>query len=98
MQVKSTSNFRKKALLNQDYVRTARTEGLPEMIVIFKHVFESVLMRIVNMQLAFPFLLLALTMVAILGSSIMNVVLVLSIPSWISYVKVVRSSVLSVKF
>lgn len=85
-------------LLNQDYVRTARTEGLPEMIVIFKHVFESVLMRIVNMQLAFPFLLLALTMVAILGSSIMNVVLVLSIPSWISYVKVVRSSVLSVKF
>lgn len=86
------------ALLNQDYVRTARTEGLPEMIVIFKHVFESVLMRIVNMQLAFPFLLLALTMVAILGSSIMNVVLVLSIPSWISYVKVVRSSVLSVKF
>lgn len=86
------------ALLNQDYVRTARTKGLPEMIVIFKHVFESVLMRIVNMQLAFPFLLLALTMVAILGSSIMNVVLVLSIPSWISYVKVVRSSVLSVKF
>lgn len=59
---------------------------------------DSVLMRLVDMQLAFPFLLLALTMVAILGSSIMNVVLVLSVTSWISYAKVVRSSVLSVKF
>ncbi|WP_440274551.1 ABC transporter permease [Ferdinandcohnia sp. SAFN-114] len=59
---------------------------------------DSVLMRLVDMQLAFPFLLLALTMVAILGSSIMNVVLVLSVTSWISYAKVVRSSVLSVKY
>lgn len=59
---------------------------------------DSVLMRLVDMQLAFPFLLLALTMVTILGPSIMNVVLVLSITSWISYAKVVRSSVLSVKY
>ncbi|MED4018526.1 ABC transporter permease [Sutcliffiella cohnii] len=58
---------------------------------------DSVLMRIVDMQLAFPFLLLALTMVTILGPSIMNVVLVLSVTSWISYAKVVRSSVLSIK-
>lgn len=59
---------------------------------------DSVLMRFIDMQLAFPFLLLALTMVSILGSSIMNVVLVLSVTSWISYAKVVRSSVLSVKY
>ncbi|MGI2328221.1 ABC transporter permease [Planococcus sp. YIM B11945] len=59
---------------------------------------DSVLMRLVDMQLAFPFLLLALTMVTILGPSIMNVVLVLSVTSWISYAKVVRSSVLSVKY
>lgn len=58
---------------------------------------DSILMRIVDMQLAFPFLLLALTMVTILGPSIMNVVLVLSITSWISYAKVVRSSVLAIK-
>src|SRR5690625_2269349 len=57
---------------------------------------DSVLMRLVDMQLAFPFLLLAMTMVSILGSSILNVVLVLSLTSWISYAKVVRSSVLSV--
>lgn len=59
---------------------------------------DSVLMRLVDMQLAFPFLLLAMTMVSILGSSILNVVLVLSLTSWISYAKVVRSSVLSVKY
>jgi peptide/nickel transport system permease protein len=58
---------------------------------------DTVLMRFVDMQLAFPFLLLALTMVAILGPSILNVVLVLSLTSWISYAKVVRSSVLSIK-
>lgn len=59
---------------------------------------DSVFMRLIDMQLAFPFLLLALTMVSILGSSIMNVVLVLSLTSWISYAKVVRSSVLSIKY
>ncbi|PLR91597.1 ABC transporter permease [Bacillus sp. T33-2] len=58
---------------------------------------DSVLMRIADMQLAFPFLLLALTMVTILGPSVMNIVLVLSVTSWISYAKVVRSSVLSIK-
>lgn len=59
---------------------------------------DSLLMRLVDMQLAFPFLLLAMTMVTILGPSILNVVLVLSITSWINYAKVVRSSVLSVKY
>lgn len=59
---------------------------------------DSLLMRLVDMQLAFPFILLAMTMVSILGSSIINVVLVLSITSWISYAKVVRGSVLSVKY
>jgi peptide/nickel transport system permease protein len=58
---------------------------------------DSVLMRFADMQLAFPFLLLALTMVTILGPSVLNVVLVLSVTSWISYAKVVRSSVLSIK-
>ncbi|MGG1573524.1 ABC transporter permease [Fictibacillus sp. NRS-1165] len=58
---------------------------------------DSALMRLADMQLAFPFILLALTMVTILGPSVWNVILVLSITSWISYAKVVRSSVLSIK-
>jgi len=47
--------------------------------------------------LAFPFMLLALTIVAILGPSIFNVILVLAITSWTAYAKVVRSSTLTVK-
>ena len=58
---------------------------------------DNILMRLVDIQLAFPFILLALTMVAVLGPSIINVVLVLSVTSWISYARVVRSSVLSIK-
>ncbi len=58
---------------------------------------DAILMRAVDVQLAFPFMLLALTIVAILGPSILNVVLVLAVTSWTAYAKVVRSSVLSVK-
>lgn len=58
---------------------------------------DAILMRAVDVQLAFPFMLLALTIVAILGASILNVVLVLAVTSWTAYAKVVRSSVLSVK-
>ncbi len=58
---------------------------------------DTVLMRLADMQLAFPFLLLALTIVAILGASVRNVVLVLALTSWIAYAKVVRSCVLSVR-
>lgn len=58
---------------------------------------DAILMRAVDVQLAFPFMLLALTIVAILGPSIFNVVLVLAVTSWTAYAKVVRSSVLSVK-
>lgn len=58
---------------------------------------DAILMRAVDVQLAFPFMLLALTIVAILGPSVFNVVLVLAVTSWTAYAKVVRSSVLSVK-
>ncbi|MCG8359391.1 MAG: ABC transporter permease [Kiloniellales bacterium] len=55
---------------------------------------DAVIMRFTDMQLAFPFLLLALALVTILGPSVMNVILVLAITSWINYAKVVRGDVL----
>ncbi len=58
---------------------------------------DSVLMRFIDMQLAFPFLLLALTIVAVLGPNVRNVVIVLAITSWTAYAKVVRSATLAVK-
>ena len=58
---------------------------------------DAIIMRFTDMQLAFPFMLLALALVTILGPSIFNVILVLAITSWISYAKVVRGDVLQLR-
>lgn len=58
---------------------------------------DAVIMRLTDMQLAFPFMLLALALVTILGPSIFNVILVLAITSWINYAKVVRGDVLQLR-
>ena len=59
--------------------------------------FDSVIMRIVDVMLAFPFVLLALAIVAVLGSGLRNVIIVLGISGWMVYTRVVRAQVLSLK-
>jgi peptide/nickel transport system permease protein len=58
---------------------------------------DAIIMRLSDIQLAFPFLLVALALVSILGPSLANVIIVLSITSWINYARVVRGDVLSVR-
>jgi peptide/nickel transport system permease protein len=58
---------------------------------------DSIIMRFTDMQLAFPFLLLALALVSILGPGIFNVILVLALTSWIHYAKVIRGDVLQIR-
>jgi peptide/nickel transport system permease protein len=58
---------------------------------------DSAIMRFTDMQLAFPFLLLALALVAILGQGVMNVIFVLALTSWIHYAKVIRGDVLQIR-
>jgi peptide/nickel transport system permease protein len=55
------------------------------------------LMRLADVQLAFPFLLLAVAVVAVIGTGLLNVVLILGIAGWASFARVVRAQVLSVK-
>jgi len=52
------------------------------------------LMALTDMQLAVPFLVLALAVVAVLGASLFNLVLVLGLTNWVQYVRVVRAEVL----
>jgi peptide/nickel transport system permease protein len=54
-------------------------------------------MRLADVQLAFPFLLLAVAVVAVIGTGLLNVVLVLGIAGWASFARVVRAQVLTVK-
>jgi peptide/nickel transport system permease protein len=55
------------------------------------------LMRLADVQLAFPFLLLALAVVAAVGAGLLNVILILGIAGWATFARVVRAQVLSVK-
>ena len=54
-------------------------------------------MRIGDVQLAFPFILLAIALMAVLGEGLGNVILVLSIRSWVPYARMVRGQVLALK-
>jgi peptide/nickel transport system permease protein len=57
----------------------------------------TVLMRLADVQLSFPFILLALTINAIVGLGLRNIILSLSAAGWVVYARVVRGEVLSVR-
>jgi len=58
---------------------------------------DAVIMRIGDLFLAFPYLLLAIAIVAVLGGGLFNVIVVLAIATWVPYARIMRGSVLSAK-
>lgn len=58
---------------------------------------DEALMRIVDILLAFPGILLALVIAGILGPSLTNIMIALAVVGWTQYARVIRGSVLSVK-
>jgi len=60
-------------------------------------VVDSIISTVVNVMLTFPFVLLALTVISVLGPSFANVILVLGIASWPIYTRVIRSEVLKLR-
>ena len=58
---------------------------------------DDVLMRIVDILLAFPTLILALAITGMLGPSLGNVLVALVVVGWVSYARVVRGLVFSIK-
>ena len=55
---------------------------------------DEALSRVIDILLAFPGLLLAIAMVAVLGPSLSNVVFALSLIGWVGYARLVRGQVL----
>ena len=53
---------------------------------------DAVIMRVVDLQLSFPSILVALMILAILGKGVMNVVLALVIVEWAYYARTVRAT------
>ena len=58
---------------------------------------DDVLMRLGDVQLAFPVLVLAVAVLAVLGASVMNLILVLGVTGWITYARIVRGEVLTLR-
>ena len=55
---------------------------------------DEVLMRLADIQLSIPFILLAITVLALLGGSMGSMVLVLVLAGWVIYARVLRSELL----
>ena len=60
-------------------------------------VVDAVIMRIADVQLSFPYLILAIAMMALLGPSLPLLVVVLAVRGWVSYARTIRGVVLSLK-
>ncbi|WP_434287473.1 ABC transporter permease [Celeribacter sp. SCSIO 80788] len=58
---------------------------------------DAVIMRIVDVQVAFPGLLLTLLLVAVIGPSTTTIIVVLAFSNWMIYTRVVRGIVLSLR-
>ena len=54
----------------------------------------NLLMRLTDLQMAFPFILMALTLMAISGPGLWKVVVVLALSGWTDYARIVRSQTL----
>ena len=56
---------------------------------------DAVIMRLADIQLAFPFILLAIMFLVVLGSGVLNLVLILGIGQWVTYARIARGQTMS---
>jgi len=60
-------------------------------------IFDDVIMRIADVQLAIPLILLAIAVIVVLGSSIKVLILVIGLTQWMAYARMVRGETLSLR-
>lgn len=58
---------------------------------------DMIVMRFADVQLALPFILLAITFIAVIGGGLTNMIILLIISQWVQYARLVRGSVLSLR-
>ncbi|HEV2721145.1 MAG TPA: ABC transporter permease [Thermoanaerobaculia bacterium] len=63
----------------------------------FGGVIDTIIMRVTDILLAFPGILLAIALVAVLGPSLRNVIFALAIIGWVGYARLTRGQVLKVR-
>ncbi|MCB0067426.1 MAG: ABC transporter permease, partial [Caldilineaceae bacterium] len=58
---------------------------------------DDVIMRLADIQLAFPFILLAIMVLVVLGAGFLNLVIVLAIGQWVTYARIARGETIAQK-
>ena len=55
---------------------------------------DDIIMRLVDIQLAYPFILFAIMVLTILGEGVLNLIIVLGIGQWVTYARIARAETL----
>jgi len=63
----------------------------------YRGFWDILVMRFADLQLAMPFILLAITFIAIVGGSLTNTIILLIVSQWVQYARLVRGSVLTLR-
>jgi peptide/nickel transport system permease protein len=58
---------------------------------------DAVIMRVADVFLSIPYILLAMGVVFALGPSLLNVILVMAVTRWVQFARIVRADVLSIR-
>lgn len=61
----------------------------------FGRAVDALVMRLAEIQLAFPFILLALLVMALFGQGLRNLIVVLSLTGWATYARVIRAETMA---
>lgn len=63
----------------------------------FEGAFDKTVMRLADIQLSFPYILLTLAVIAVIGPGLLTVIGVLGIASWPAYARMARGATMSVR-
>ena len=63
----------------------------------FRRAVDTVIMTVLNVMLSFPFVLLALAVIAVLGPSLTNMIIVLGVTNWPLYARVIRADTMTIR-
>jgi peptide/nickel transport system permease protein len=63
----------------------------------YRGITDAIILRLIDMQLAFPLILLVIAVVAVVGPSLTNLIIVMGLSGWPRFARIVRGSVLTVR-
>lgn len=78
-------------------IRIVLGVGMGVLAGFYGGIVDDILMRLADIQIALPTLIVAIAIMAVLGPGITNLIVVLALTGWVYFARVVRSEVLSLR-